>query len=355
MKIEIPLIIPAYEPDERLIDLVQDIREVQWDSVIIVNDGSSEEYNSIFGKVKEILEPIGGIVLSHEVNMGKGRALKTAFKYVLDNYPEAIGVVTADSDGQHTVECISKIKESLMRNRNALVLGVRDFDADGIPWKSEFGNKLTMRVLQYVSGIKVSDTQTGLRGIPRNFLESLVDLQGERFEYEMRMLLESVGRFPIVEEKIQTIYDSVENHQTHFNPIRDSIKIYKVLGFKFLVYILASLSSSVLDIILFTVFCYLMKESNISLYVALSTIVARVISATYNFMINYKKVFKSEEKFSNSALKYAGLAVLQMTCSAIVTTFLVWLFSGCAEVIIKVVVDTVLFFVSYKIQQKYIF
>ena len=240
----IPIIIPAYEPDERLIGLLEDIQKADVSPVIIVDDGSGEKYKELFLKAKQIIEPMGGSVLTHEENKGKGRALKTAFSYVLENYQSAVGVVTADSDGQHTIECILNVSRALVEHPKELILGVRNFDEEGIPWKSEFGNKLTMTVLRYVSGLKVSDTQTGLRGIPKDFLNDLLEVKGERFEYEMRMLLETVDKIPIHEVKIKTIYDSVENHQTHFNPIVDSIKIYKVLGYKFLMYIFASLSSS---------------------------------------------------------------------------------------------------------------
>lgn len=351
----IPVIIPAYEPDERMISLLHDIQKANIAPLIIVDDGSGEGYKELFDKAKHIIEPMGGVILTHEVNKGKGRALKTAFSYVLENYKDAVGVVTADSDGQHTVECIEKVTKALTDRPEELILGVRDFDEEGIPWKSEFGNKLTMKVLQYVSGLKVTDTQTGLRGIPKSFLPDLLEVQGERFEYEMRMLLETVDRIPIHEVKIKTIYDSVENHQTHFNPIVDSIKIYKVLGHRFLMYIFASLSSSILDIGLFALFCFLLKGKGIGMYVAVATVLARVISATYNFAINYKKVFKSQSNVGKAALKYASLAVVQMAASALFVTLLVNAISICPEVVIKIVVDTALFFLSYFIQRKWVF
>ena len=351
----IPIIIPAYEPNQRMIDLINDIKGTGSGTVIIVDDGSGPDYADLFSEAVKIIEPLGGTVLKHEHNRGKGRALKTAFSYVLEKYPNAAGAVTADSDGQHTVECINNVSQALMDNPGNLILGVRDFDSDNIPWKSEFGNKLTAKVLGYVSGIKVSDTQTGLRGIPLKFMESLLDVSGERFEFETRMLLESYGKYPIKEVPIKTIYDSETDHQTHFDPFIDSLKIYKILGERFLLYIFSSLSSSLLDLCLFSLFCYIFRPTNGAMYITISTVLARVISATYNYAINYKKVFRSEESIARSAVKYACLAIVQMACSAVLVTGGVWLLSMCPEVIIKVVVDTFLFFVSYKIQQKIIF
>lgn len=280
--------------------------------------------------------------------------MKTAFQYVLDNYSSVIGVVTADSDGQHTYSCITKVAEVLKGNQESLVLGCRDFNKEGIPWKSRFGNNLTEKIFSYVAGIKVSDTQTGLRGIPKEFMYKLLDVPGERFEFETQMLLESVGNFPILEVSIETIYDSEENHQTHFNPITDSIKIYKILGRKFVKYVFSSCSSSVIDLTIFTIFCYILKGKYVS-YVVLATILARIISATYNYFMNYKIVFQSSENLANSGIKYLLLALVQMGFSAALVSGGVIVLKFIPEVVIKIIVDTILFLISYRIQQKYVF
>jgi putative flippase GtrA len=220
-----------------------------------------------------------------------------------------------------------------------------------------------MKVLSYVSGVRVSDTQTGLRGIPRAFMRDLLDVPGERFEFETQMLLETAGRYPIEEVPIRTIYDSKENHQTHFNPLKDSVRIYRILGAKFIKYLFASLSSCVIDLVLFALFCRLLKGAmptapaplNRIPYVAAATILARVLSATYNFTMNYKVVFRSREKVGGSAAKYIALALVQMLLSAVLVTGGTALLPMLPEVLVKAVVDTVLFLVSYYVQRKYVF
>lgn len=351
----IPVVIPAYKPDDRLLYLLDAMEEAGIGPVIIVNDGSGESYDEVFTKAAERLEVIGGCILAHGVNRGKGSALKTAFTYVLERYPNAWGVVTADSDGQHTIECIRKVMTALEQHRKFLVLGVRDFDSPGIPWRSRFGNKITVRMLRYVSGLNIQDTQTGLRGIPRDFMTILLNIRGERYEFETRMLLESVGKYPIYEVPVKTIYDSAENHQTHFNPLVDSVKIYGVIGKKFLVYAFVSLSSSFLDLLLFTLFCAVLKSRNANTYIAWSTVLARIISATYNYSLNYKAVFNSDESIGRSAVKYCVLAIAQMSCSAFFVTLFSRTLAICPVVIIKAVIDTLLFFASYKLQQKFVF
>ena len=349
----IPIIIPAYEPDMRLIRLLEEL-SIRKNLIIIVNDGSGQEYEPIFERAKAILRE-DGIILTHKTNRGKGRALKTAFSYILERFPNAIGAVTADSDGQHNMKAIESVEKALMSNQMSLVLGIRDFNDIGIPWKSKFGNKLTMKVLSYVAGIRINDTQTGLRGIPRSFMEHLLDVPGDRFEFETSMLIESVGYYSIIEVPIETIYDSKENHKTHFRPVTDSLKIYCILGKRFLKYVFSSLSSSILDIVLFTLFCYVFKKENNNLYVVFSTIMARIFSAIYNYFINYKIVFRSQQKVRKTALKYCLLAIMQMGLSAILVTLGVHVINVVPEVFIKIPIDFLIFFASYYIQQNYIF
>ena len=353
---KIAIIIPAYEPDNRLINLLSEMDARGMGPVILVNDGSvGNNYDEIFEASKKIVEKRGGCLLEHEVNRGKGRALKTAFSYLLDSCEDIIAAVTADSDGQHSCECIQKVIDEICKHKDSLILGVRQFDLEGIPWKSRFGNTLTEKLFKYVTGEHISDTQTGLRGIPREYMKELLNLKGERFEFEMRMLVDVVGKREIIEVPIETIYDSEENHQTHFDPFKDSIRIYKILAEKFVTFIISSLSSSVIDIVLFGILCHIFKASMPITYVTISTIAARIVSATYNYLINYKIVFKSKENVGMSALKYIILAIVQMACSAALVTMFVAVFPVGLEVLFKILVDTLLFFVSYKIQQKLVF
>lgn len=187
MEKRIPVIIPAYEPDEKMIRLLQTLQESGIERIVVVDDGSGNEYRNLFEQAKQL----GAIVLTHAVNLGKGRALKTAFNEVLNRYPEAIGAITADSDGQHTPACIQKCMEAMEKEPEKLILGCRNFDQDNVPAKSEWGNKITRQVLKYLCGVAVSDTQTGLRGIPAAFMRHLMNVKGERFEFETYMLLEA--------------------------------------------------------------------------------------------------------------------------------------------------------------------
>lgn len=356
---DIPVIIPSYEPDEKLITLLTALQETGIRHVVVVDDGSGARYASFFARAAafENCE-----VLRHAVNLGKGRALKTAFNHCLLTYGGAsgsgaaafCGCVTADSDGQHTPSDILACMRSLSENPESLILGCRDFDGPQVPARSSFGNKCTRQVFRYLLGLSVSDTQTGLRAIPAFFMKKLMEVKGERFEYETNMLIETKNlNIPILEVPVKTIYIE-ENKTSHFNPIRDSLRIYLVFG-KFL---FSSLSSSVVDLLLFHFFCTLLYTPEGGLwgmpYIIVSTIFARVISAVYNFFINYKVVFQSRERIAVTAAKYFLLAVCQMMCSALLVNGLYGLLGG-VEVAVKMPVDVFLFFVSFLFQREFVY
>lgn len=346
---EIPLIIPSYEPDEKLINLLEELQKDGYSNIIIVDDGSGLEYQHIFDRAKTRFNIC---LLQHSVNQGKGRALKTAFSHVLETMPDAVGCITADSDGQHTPDCIRLCAEALLQNKDSLIMGCRCFDQENVPARSEFGNKCTRVIMKYMAGVSVSDTQTGLRGIPAAFMKTLLSVKGERFEFETNMLLETKAqKVSIVEVPIQTIYIE-ENKSSHFNPIKDSVRIYMMFG-KFL---FSSLSSSVVDLALFSLFCYLLKGKQWGAvsYIVASTVLARVLSAAYNYFINYKVVFQSKSSVRSTLLKYILLAVCQMLCSALLVDLLYPLFGG-FEVLVKVPVDVMLFFLSFFIQREFVY
>lgn len=351
--VPVAVVIPAYKPDDALLVLCRKLVELGITDIIIVDDGSGKEYENIFRNAKENYHCT---VLKHAANLGKGRALKDAFNYLLTKETFCgIGCVTVDSDGQHDVSDIKRCMKALEENPQELILGCRDFDSSNVPFKSRFGNKLTRNVCKWLCGLDVSDTQTGLRAVSIDFMRHLLNTPGERFEFETNMLMESRNRLEIKEISIKTIYDSKEEHATHFDPIWDSIKIYKIFGREFLKFLLSSLSSGILDLCLFSLFCELFKMITPLWYIAVSTVCARIVSASYNYLINYKIVFCSKTRHHVSYVKYFFLAVIQMSMSAFFVTACVNIFIPFPEVAIKMIVDTLLFFLSYKIQQKYIF
>lgn len=276
-------IIPAYEPDEQLTIIAAELCALGF-KVLVVNDGSSPNKAEIFERVKEY-----GTVLSHNNNKGKGRALKTAMEYILQNMPEEDGAVTVDADGQHRSQDVLAVSRALSLHHKDLILGVRSFEGK-IPLRSRIGNFVTKAVFALASGKKLSDTQTGLRAFSVEMIPFLLSIDGERYEYEMNMLLRCAENgIGWTEVPIRTIYLNIRNTSSHFNVIRDSIRIYKVIvkfsGSSFL--------SFLLDYSLFNVFTALLGMIPDFDAAFFSNILARVISVLFNYHINKKYVFHS--------------------------------------------------------------
>lgn len=347
------ILIPSLEPDNRLPAYVRALRERGFSRAVIVNDGSSDKYQPVFDQLSAM---DGVTVLRHEVNRGKGCALKTGYTYIRDYLQDAAGVITADADGQHTVEDCWRLAEALSEGKRVMYLGSRDFNLPNVPPKSRFGNKITSTVFQLLYGQWLPDTQTGLRAFRREELQFMIDVPGERFEYEMQVLIAcaraGIGMVPIT---IRTVYEN-ENEGTHFHPIRDSYRIYKVILGNFVKFMGASIASFLIDNTVFTLLDQLVFPGTFLGRVALSTIIARCISAPCNFLMNRNLVFKVKQDTGKTALRYAILCVLILLVSSGALAVLSslgmpkWL-----DTFAKIIIDTVLYLVSYRVQNRWVF
>lgn len=348
------IIIPALNPPKSLIEYVEMLIDKGFEHILLIDDGSDDESKDIFQILADKKEVV---VLKHAVNLGKGRALKNAFNYVLSMWKDdkIRGVITVDSDGQHTVEDVINIQNELAAQKfPKLILGTRDFDSESVPPKSRYGNKITSKVFQLLYGTKISDTQTGLRGIPKEYLMHYLDLSGERFEFETNMLIYAVNHGQnITEYPIQTVYVN-QNAETHFKPVVDSLKIYYIIFKAFFCYTISSLSSAVIDLMMFQIFFMISGALGTAYQLGFSTVMARIISSIYNFAVNRVGVFKSSGKAGSQAVRYYVLCVLQMMASAVGLILLDSVFKG-NELAEKVVIDTILFFISYRIQHAWVF
>jgi len=360
-------VIPSLNPDPKLTRTVEGLLEAGITDILIVDDGSRRDCRPIF----DALEKLPGCrILRHERNRGKGRALKTAFSYYMRNYDTTrfYGVVTADADGQHLPEDILKTAKAICcppppddsggscpSEKDTLALGTRNFDEEGVPFKSRFGNKTTTVVFYALYGRKIHDTQTGLRAIPNAFIKDCAELEGERFEYEIRMLIAAAReKLEIVEVPIQTVYFE-DNRETHFHPVKDSFRIYRVMLQVFFRFMGAGFLSFLVDQGLFALLQKaVFKSLGDAPSILLATAAARVVSSLLNYMLNRSVVFRAGGALRGSLLRYYILCALQMAASAACVTVFRLLTRVDAS-ILKLVVDTLLFFVSYQIQRRWVF
>lgn len=216
------VLIPAFEPRGYLIDLVQKISDTDWDTVII-NDGSGREYDDVFKECEKYAR-----VISYSENGGKGYALKTGFKYIQEKYIDNYYVITMDADGQHTINDALRLYELCKKHPNTLIIGKR-VRGKNVPIRSKIGNSLTSFIFKLKTGRYIYDTQSGLRVFSYKLMEDMLSVDGERYEYEINVLLWCIkNKIPIKESEVSTIYLD-NNSDSHFNVFRDSYQIYKEL------------------------------------------------------------------------------------------------------------------------------
>lgn len=350
---DVVIIIPCYKPDEKFLCLLIKIKYADYSNIIVVNDGSGSEFNYYFEKANH---EYGCKVLEHVINLGQGRAYKTAFNYYISEtkeggcYENTIGVIQCDCDGQHKIEDINRCADLLRENPDKFILGVRNFSDKSIPFRSRFGNNCTSFVFKVFCGLDLMDTQTGQKGIPRSFVPALMETPGERFEYASSCLLESKKQgVEILQFPIQTIYIN-GNQTSHFNPLHDSIRIYSLI----LKYLMSSLSAFIVDIVLFSLFVSFLEKIFPAYYIIISTYIAKVFSCTYGYIINKRFVFQNQGDHIVTAIKFFSLCVIQSTCSGFLTNGFVRM-TDWNEVLCKIIIDTILFFASFQIQNRWVF
>ncbi|MGC3975188.1 MAG: bifunctional glycosyltransferase family 2/GtrA family protein [Nitrospira sp.] len=329
------ILIPSYEPDRKLLGLLDSLSGEQ---VVIVDDGSGPHYAHWFTAAQRL----GAIVIHHDINRGKGEALRTGFGYIAEHFPDE-PVVCADSDGQHSPTDIARVAEALNTGDADMVLGVRQFTGK-VPLRSRFGNAVTALLFRVATGSAMADTQTGLRAYPARMLGWLRRIEGDRFEYELKaLLLASRQGLRVQQVPIETIYLD-DNASSHFRPIRDSWLIYRPL----LSFIASSLLGFTIDFALLSALLALTGS------VTFSVIGARLVSATVNFTVNRRYVFANGHPLSvrETLPRYAALALVILAGNlALMWALVPLLGAGVA----KILTEVTLLVLSYVVQATRVF
>ncbi|WNM25867.1 GtrA family protein [Demequina capsici] len=334
------VLIPAYEPDERLVELVRALAPVA--PVVVVDDGSGPSYGEVF----TVVEALGATLLTHPANKGKAAALRTGMSWLHDSHPSQ-DVVCADADGQHRPDDILRVAAELARQRHddrpaGIVLGARAFDGP-VPLRSRLGNRATSALVAAATGAELTDTQTGLRAYPAALIPWAISVRGERFSYELRLLL-AAGRagIPLEEVPISTVYLD-GNSSSHFRPVRDSALVLWPLA--------AFAASSLLAFAFDTAVLLLASASGLSL--GLSLLLARTSSGLVNFTINRRTVFRAEGPALPQLLRYLAVAVVVLAAGYGSLRLLTWV--GLPLIVAKVITDGCLWVGSYGAQRLLVF
>ena len=350
------IVIPALNPPSSFVSYIGELKNEGFEKIVVVNDGSRTDKLPVFFKIKRL----GATVIDHALNMGQGAALRTGFQYSLDHFQrQADGVITLNADRQITAGDVRKVASSLHNDQAmgtfALVVGARDLAGKNVT-DYDYNMGGVMKLLYHMlMGVRLNDPLSGVLGIPDLRVAQCLEVKGDGYAYvtSLTMSFEKIG-FLQVPVGYANYEEGVE---PAFSKVADTIRILYTIFKKFIFYSITSVGASILDVILFGIFTSVTFRGN-PLAIFYSTICARVISASVNYLMTKHFVFHFKSDSAQETTKSAGafflLTAMQCICSALTVSAVKALLGGSA-VGIKVLVDTTLFFVSYKIQHKYIF
>lgn len=334
------VLIPAFRPGAALLEIIVDLHAARpgW-AVVVVDDGSGPEYAGTFAAVRRL----GADVVALPANRGKGVALRVGLGHIGKTRPGS-GVVTADADGQHAVPDIIRVGEAIEEDCRRIVLGARAFAGD-VPLRSRVGNTATRWLFAVATRRRITDTQTGLRGLPAGLLPWAGAVPGDRYDYELRMLLAaSRGGIDVREVEITTIYLD-GNSSSHFRPVVDSARIYLPL----LAFLCSSLAAFVIDVVA------LLALTAATGHLLLSVLGARLVSAGVNFAVNRRLVFDPDGRTptGRAVRRYALLAAAVVTLNYLLLASLTWL--GMPLLLAKLLTEASLVALSFAAQRHFVF
>jgi glycosyltransferase involved in cell wall biosynthesis len=161
------IVIPAYNEETVIGDVIAEIRQAGYDNIVVVDDGSKD---ATYEKVKET----GAEALRHLINRGQGAALRTGINYASETYDPDI-IVTFDADGQHRAEDIGKLIQPILHGNADIVLGSRFLDSHDniIPFTRKLMLRCAVLFTNIISHIHLTDTHNGLRALNRRAYRSI--------------------------------------------------------------------------------------------------------------------------------------------------------------------------------------
>ena len=347
------ILIPAYKPDQSLVRLVHALKAQDASAeILVIDDGSGSTYAPIFAE----LHLDGAIVRTHPVNRGKGAALRTGIAWAKANRPGEV-IVTADADGQHLPRDIFRVgvrtETAAAAGQRSIILGVRTKpdpnageEGTKVPLRSKIGNSATVGFFALATGARVADTQTGLRGFTPRILDWLLQIPGDKYEYEFSMLLRATrADVELVQVPIVKVYEP-GNPTSHFRPLQDSARIYAPL-------LLFLASSFVTGFLVDALALFALVALGVPLLGAV--VGARVISALTNFTVNRIIMHDggSRPSTSSSLVRYATLAVCILAANAALMEALTGL--GASLLVAKILTELILIPVSFAVQRRWVF
>ena len=342
------VVIPSYNPDVKLSMLVDELIMSGFSDIIIVDDGSDFGIRNVETTFEYVKEKAECTILHHPSNLGKGMALKTGFKFCMHNRGKDTLIVTMDDDGEYSVADVNACLEDYEEHLKAGTYSTKRLVV----------NKIAGIAMTYLCGVDVKDVQTGLRLIPIKYMKKLLKVEGERFDYEINMLVELKYNNIATAEHIISKERETTIRYAKYNPIWDICRLIAVM----LKYAASSLAATALDVVLFYLIILSMDDTLLdidkSAGMFMATVVARVVSSTFNCVVNKRTVFNSDEPMKWVIIKFYIFSILRALVSYAMilgASYMLGTYADTATVIVKLIVDLILFFAGYGIQKKFIF
>lgn len=340
------VIIPVYKEDQCTLDLCAKLKSLGAEHIVIVNDGCTQK-SSFFNE----LISMGCHIVSIKKRSGKGISLRAGFEFAEKNLYNISGFITADADGQHKAEDIMRVSRALELRPDSLIIGCRDVKKSKLTLLRKIGKSFSQAYFKIITGIYCKDTLSGLRGIPATLYNALMNTDGDKFDYEMNFLTKCADlKIPFF--NVNIIAMPVEKGaKASYRPVRDTYLIYRTP----LRFATASIGCTAVDLALFALFNLLMFSNGLleQFSVALATLFARIVSGSINFLINRKMIFGNNGKTGKQAMRFIILFFCIMCASSIIVTLLSFL--PVPTVIVKAIVDLLLWTVNYTVQRKWVF
>ena len=344
-------VIPAYEPPNSFIDYARSL-SCEVDRLIVVNDGSDARFDSVFDTIGTFPNTT---VLSYKENKGKGYALKQAFSYCGENFDGEDIIVTADCDGQHSLSDVFAVSDAAAENPEVYVLGARDFSHPNVPPRSKAGNTNMLRLFRLLYALEITDSQTGLRACTVKTAQALLNVSGNRFEYETGTLIFAKrNHIPIQEVSIQTIYpENKEDHVSHFKTFQDSCRVVGIMLRYLLGSMVSGILATVIDLSVFSLLTYVVFPETAPIYTMIATVLGRIASSVINYWFNFKYLFHG--KTNKHSL---GRFYIVWFCQLICSYGNIYLFGhvlGGHLTLMKFIGDCVLALLTYRLQCSWVY
>lgn len=323
------ILIPVYNPRERIINYVKKLKEKNYD-VIVINDGSDENYHAVFERMVYDCK-----IINYPHFKGKGYALKKGYQYVKEHLKDKKGILILENE--YDLNLIDQMSQSITE------------DASKFYFVHHQGKKILSQLFSLIYNQKFINVDSELFGFSTSYLDEMLEVDENC--YEVQALIDQVQNQHDIEEiKVKKL------SQEAFHQKNKTSQIIYVIFLHLIRFVSSSIISSIIDVLLAWILLDVLKIWMTSDFwrIALASLIARVISTIVNYVVNKKYVFKGKTNNRQTAIRFLILTVI-ITILSTLFVYVASIFNIMSEKLAKPVGDLLLFLLSYSAQTKWVF